>query len=299
MKRLFALVLILSLMLFGCAQGDAPKQDPGQPGDALPTPTQPEQTVTDPTQKPTDPTPKPADPTPKTAVTTQEKAAEFTDFFSWGMDSEEENLVWWDVEVQNVQCICVFPEGDIWYTDETVVDSLEKLLPGQVLNLEMMIPEGAPSHAIRYEYQGQTYCYALGYNGKDGGIAFVQIEPQLRTQVSATVYVVADRDGQAVADPVEVTVESSSAWHLWAAIKEHNSVIPANAYLNRFTVEGDTGYLDLDPGIYAANVGASFEAVMLEAIAMSFKDSYGVSQLYITVDGEVYEGGHVILDFPL
>lgn len=119
------------------------------------------------------------------------------------------------------------------------------------------------------------------------------------TEVVGIVYVAQDKDGQAVAEPVEVMLESHSAWHLWTAVKENNPLIPSHAYLNSFEIQADTGYLDLDPGIYDANVGSSFEGVMLEAIAGSFLDTYGISQIYITVDGEIYEGGHVYLDFPL
>lgn len=292
MKRsLFALLLVLSLLLCGCGPDAEPQQptEPSQPGEVIPQQTLPLE------QEP--------DPTPKTAIATQETAAAFSDFFTWGEDDYEQNLVWWEVDVTNLGLITVTWEEDIWYSDMTYVQSLESLSVGQVLNLNIMIPEGIPSHALVYEFAGQTYCYALGYNGRDGGLSLMEIQPVLREatpqEVRGIVYVVEDREGNAEAIPMEVTLESESAWHLWAAVKEHNPMIPATAYLNSFRVEEGIGYLDLDPGIYAANVGSSFEAAMLSAISGSFKDTYGVTELYITVDGETYESGHIILDFPL
>ena len=292
MKRsLFVIVLALALLLCGCGPEAEPQQptEPGQPTESIPQQTLPV------TQEP--------DPTPRTAVATQETAAPFSDIFTWGEYGYEQNLLWWEVDVTNLGLIAVTWEEDTWYSDMTHAQSLESLSVSQALNLNIMIPEGIPSHAIVYEFAGKTYCYALGYNGRDGGLSLMEIQPVLRQQpsqeVRGIVYVVEDREGNAEAIPMEVTLESESAWHLWAAVKEHNTMIPATAYMNSFRVEEGIGYLDLDPGIYEANVGSTFEAAMLSAISGSFKDTYGVTELYITVDGETYESGHIILDFPL
>jgi len=47
---------------------------------------------------------------------------------------------------------------------------------GTAIALTMLIPEGMPTHAIRACVDGQYRVWAMGYNGRIGGISFVEIE---------------------------------------------------------------------------------------------------------------------------
>ncbi len=220
----------------------------------------------------------------------------------------EQNLIWCERIIENVTVIPIeSADADTWYTDGTVVCAFDKLLPGEAIKLDIMVPEGFPSHAISYYADGVRYVCAIGYNGRDGGISFVEIDviekPETDTHpeegFTAVIHSIRDENGGVHVTVEEVTIESSSAWHVWAALKEKNSdVIPRTAYLNSFSTEGNTGRLDLAEGIYNANLGSMFEAYMLDAIADTYLKTYNLEKLYLTVDGELYESGHIVIDEP-
>lgn len=244
------------------------------------------------------------EPVLRTAIADGTNESRFDSVKHIGDYGYEQNLIWCERTIQNVTIIPIESEDALtWYTDGTVVCAYDELLPTEALKLDMMIPEGFPSHAISYYADGVRYVYAIGYNGRDGGISFIEIDvakkPETEestetvTQFDAVIYVVEATDSGAQLTAKNVTVESSSAWHVWASLKEHNSdIIPRTAYLNGFSVDGLVGTLDLGEGIYGANLGAEFEAEMINAIAKTYLRSYALEKLYITVDGEIYSGGH-------
>ncbi len=247
----------------------------------------------------------------KTAITSEADLSQFEYIYHWGDYGYEQNLIWCTKPITDVSVISVFSENAItWYSDQTPLYSLETLSPGEAINLDMMIPEGMPNRAFCFSADGTRYTYALVYNGRDGGISLVEIGidgdlTQSQSQYApdgftACIYVVEETaNANVVLEKNNYTLESSSAWHVWSKLKQLNSIIPANAYLNSFDIDGDTGYLDMAEGIYAANVGSEYESKMIQAISNTFLETYNLSEIYLTVNGSAYESGHITIDGPL
>ncbi len=295
MKRIALLIIAaLLLMLCGCAQNAAPADsiDPSDNAEITPTDTVVES----------------PDPVLQTEIADGTNENRFECVHHVGDYGYEQNLIWCERKIENVTIIPIESEDAYtWYTDCTVVFAFDELLPSEAIKLDMMVPEGFPSHAISYYADGVRYVYSIGYNGRDGGISFSEIElvekpktaesETAETQFNAYIYAIEGVDGEIKLVPEETAVESNSAWHVWAALKECNSdYIPKTAYLNSFTVDGAEGTLDLSAGIYSANLGSMFEAKMLEAITSTYIKTYGIEKLYITVDGDTYASGHFEID---
>lgn len=299
MKTVISL-LVLCLLLGGCA--------------AAPDPTEPPQKATDPTVLQTEPAPTqaPASPMLQTAITSESAKKDFETVYHWGDYGYEQNLVWCELPIQDLLLIAIDSEdAENWTTDGSFLYSVDALNPGEAVNLDIMIPEGFATHALTYTCQGVTYTYGIGYNGRDGGISFFEVDPVVRIELEETapptesldafpavIYTVIDKDGGAKLVREEKMAQSKSAWHVWLLLKENTTLIPGGAYLNDFTIDGTTGYLDLAEGIYAANVGSEYELFLIISIANTFIDTYDLSELYLTVNGDIYSGGHVEFDEP-
>lgn len=245
-----------------------------------------------------------AAPVLQTAIADENNVKNFEVVHHVGSYGYEQNLIWCERKIENVEVLPIEAvDVDTWYVNGTAVFTADELLPGNAILLDLLVPEGYPSHGISYYADGVQYVYSIGYNGRDGGISFVEIELTDKPKVesfSATVYSIEENDGILKLNAKKTEVESSSAWHVWAQVKEQNSsYIPKTAYLNSFTVDGAQGRLDLDEGIYSANLGSEYGVKMIEAIANTYIVSYSLDSLYITVNGEVYSDGHVILDEAL
>lgn len=290
MKRKALLIIAaLLLMLCGCAQNT-------DPADSIDPSDNAEITATDTVVET-------AAPVLQTEIADGTNEDRFECVHHVGDYGYEQNLIWCERAIENVTIIPIESEDAYtWYTDCTVVCAFDELLPSEAIKLDMMVPEGFPSHAISYYADGVRYAYSIGYNGRDGGISFSEIElveksKTAETLFNAYIYAIEGVDGEIKLVPEETAVESNSAWHVWAALKERNSdYIPKTAYLNSFTVDGTDGTLDLSAGIYSANLGSMFEAKMLEAIASTYMKTYGIEKLYITVDGDIYASGHFEID---
>ncbi|MBE6753114.1 MAG: hypothetical protein E7559_01970 [Ruminococcaceae bacterium] len=239
----------------------------------------------------------------------------FTRIHTFGEDEYESYYVWHDNDMDAVKLYSVeYSIDDDCAYNCGVIYELERLPAGEGLLLNIMVPEGFPNTMLSYDIGGQHYDWLLGYNGRDGGISFIEQSgglPYAPTQPTETTTTTQATEPQGVMFSIylmddnaehllcrEMTIESDSAWHAWAALKQLNPCIPAKAYLNSFTLNGADGTLDLNDGIYAAQLGSGPEALMLQAIANTFIENYNLERLYITVDGSTYESGHAILDEP-
>ncbi len=245
-----------------------------------------------------------AAPVLQTAIADENNVNNFETVHHVGDYGYEQNLIWCERKIENVEIIPIETvDAETWYVNDAAVFSAGELLPGSAILLDLLVPEGYPSHGISYCADGVQYVYSIGYNGRDGGLSFVEIELTDKPKAesfSATVYSIEDTEGTLKLNGKETTVESSSAWHVWAQVKEQNSsYIPKTAYLNSFTVAGTQGRLDLGDGIYSANLGSEYGTKMLEAIANTYIVSYNLDSLYITVNGEAYSDGHIVLDEAL
>ena len=141
--------------------------------------------------------------------------------------------------------------------------------------------------------------------GESAAASGVQGEDQASGQVSSqadegffcTIYALNDNVDGLVCQ--EKTIESSSAWHIWAALKRANPSIPIDAGLNSYTVAQGVGFLDLKEGIYGMNVGSGVESLLFQAIANTYIENTDASKVMIRVEGETYESGHLYLDEPI
>ncbi len=76
-----------------------------------------------------------------------------------------------------------------------------------------------------------------------------------------------------------------------------NAVLGANTIINDYHLgENDQAYLDLSQEfISEMNSGAQLESMMLTALANTFGSYYGVNELMLRIDGNLYESGHIAL----
>lgn len=312
MKYLIPFLLAFCMLLGGCTVVPTPTDAP-QP-DTMPTVNTTEPATTQepvPTQE-SIPTQKPASHLLQTAIYLESSYEDFDTIHCWGDYGYEQNLVWCALPIRNLQLLAIDSEdAQNWVTDGITLYHLDTLNPGEAVNLNIMVPEGMSNRALAYECEGKSYTYGIGYNGRDGGISLFPIDLAIRSTPEETapptenheafpavIYTVTDKDGGAKLLRTEAAAQSNSAWHVWKLLKEHNTLIPGGAYLNSFEIDGDTGYLDLAEGIYAANVGSEYELFLIISIANTFIETYDLDDLYLSVNGEIYSGGHVEFEDP-
>jgi len=91
----------------------------------------------------------------------------------------EENLIWWDCDVSDVFVFeLVWDENYEQAAIGSAVYTLDSLAAGDALLLSAYVPEVIPSHGISASIDGAQSFWALGYNGRDGGLSFVEITPR-------------------------------------------------------------------------------------------------------------------------
>jgi hypothetical protein len=55
-------------------------------------------------------------------------------------------------------------------------------------------------------------------------------------------------------------------------------------------------YIDLNRAfVNEMNAGAGYEALILQSVANTFGQYYGVDRVLLTIDAELYESGHIAL----
>ena len=117
---------------------------------------------------------KPA-PEPNTRIFTDKSDLDdFSMVYTVGDYGYEKNLVWFDCDVTNVYLT------EVEYTEEgsfigtTTLDAFAELKAGEALLLDIMVPEGIPDTALCAEIDGRYCTWIIGYNGRDGGISFME-----------------------------------------------------------------------------------------------------------------------------
>ncbi len=75
-------------------------------------------------------------------------------------------------------------------------------------------------------------------------------------------------------------------------------VLPADASIMSLYLHRDNSvYIDFTEELVTQmNAGAGYEALILQSIANTFANYYGVEHVYLTVENEPYQSGHIILD---
>ena len=119
-------------------------------------------------------------PAPNTRIFTD--GSDFDDFdmvHTVGDYGYEMNFVWFDTDVQNVYLVeAVFSEDGESFIGGTTIAAYPELKKGEAILLDIMVPEGIPNTAISADIDGSTYTWLIGYNGRDGGISFMETDLQ-------------------------------------------------------------------------------------------------------------------------
>ncbi|MFH5834694.1 GerMN domain-containing protein [Proteiniclasticum sp. C24MP] len=79
--------------------------------------------------------------------------------------------------------------------------------------------------------------------------------------------------------------------------KEAAPVLTPNTRVNYLYLNQDgMVYVDLSKEFLTEmNAGAGYESLILQSLANTFGDYYGTSKVLLTIDGETYESGHILL----
>jgi len=79
--------------------------------------------------------------------------------------------------------------------------------------------------------------------------------------------------------------------------KEAAPVLTPNTKVNYLYLNQDgMVYVDLSKDFMnEMNAGAGYESLILQSLANTFGDYYGTSKVMLTIDGETYESGHILL----
>ena len=79
--------------------------------------------------------------------------------------------------------------------------------------------------------------------------------------------------------------------------KEAAPVLTPNTKVNYLYLNQDgMVYVDLSKDFMnEMNAGAGYESLILQSLANTFGDYYGTSKVILTIDGETYESGHILL----
>lgn len=83
-------------------------------------------------------------------------------------------------------------------------------------------------------------------------------------------------------------------------LKNHNA-LPEDVAVNDYGFEGNTINIDFNEafGNYMNTMGTSGELMVTGTVVNTLIDAFDVEYVFFTVDGEIFESGHVTYDSPL
>lgn len=97
----------------------------------------------------------------------------------------------------------------------------------------------------------------------------------------------------------EVDVEKVTPELIWENL-QNEGVISSECALNQYTLYEEEKLIDIDVngtfGNYIRSMGTTGENIVLTSITRSYLENFGYEGIKITVDGQVLETGHAILD---
>jgi len=125
--------------------------------------------------------PEELDPSPFTTLYGSETASRFSYIYTAEIPSDyiTECLIWWNCDVYDI----IIYELEWDENLETVVGGnivyeQSDCTPDDAILFSAFIPEVIPSHGMSITVNGVRYHWALAYNGLDGGLSFMPIDPQ-------------------------------------------------------------------------------------------------------------------------
>lgn len=309
MKRVLCSVLALMLsvlVIFGMtACGEKGETKPDQPS------SQPVETVPE------------ADGALHAEITDDKHFMQFELFHSFGNDEYEDYMLWCEAEMTDFYIVGLIPDTENWVTDGVKLFEKDKITPNESVNYMRMVPEGFPAEAVVYTANGKTYMYAIGYNGRDGGISLMEIDRLFvdseaapteettttteATTTTTTTTTKATTTTTAASSEImteiywvsedldifvrETTIESDSKWHVWKALKSLNKQIPTKCSLiSGEMVKGRNGIMELNFSSEFMDIGTSMKGrPVLEAIANTYITTYDLQAVRFMVEGEYLE----------
>ena len=233
---------------------------------------------------------------------------------------DESFYAWCSQDMNNVEILRISYDDEAGLIEQSTLRVIGSVLVDEAIQFDISVPEGTPNLAIRYEAGGTVRTYVPSYNGASGGVYLTEadIAPAREEQAEPAGEATDESDGEDTgaddgfmcslyvlnddADGLlnrEQTIESSSAWHIWAALKRANPSIPLQAGLNSYEIVDGIGYLNVKAEIYDMNVGGGVESLLLQAIANTYIESTDAEKVVVLVNGETYESGHLYLDEPI
>ncbi len=256
-------------------------------------------------------------------ITDDKHFKQFDIFYAYGDDEYEDYMLWCEAEMTDFYIVALHPDTEQWVTDGVKLFEKDKITPKEAVNYICMVPEGFPAEAVVYTANGKTYMYAIGYNGRDGGISLMEIdrlyvdadsaktttttaattttkEKTTTTTKATTTTTEADPSVMVeiywVSDDLdifaqEVTIQSDSKWHVWLALKTLNKQIPSKCSLKSGNmVKGRNGIMELDFSEHFMKVGSSMTGrPVLQAIANTYIMTYDLQAVRFLVEGEYLE----------
>lgn len=77
-------------------------------------------------------------------------------------------------------------------------------------------------------------------------------------------------------------------------------IISENTQINEVKIDGDTLIIDFNDAFKdEMNAGANIEYMILESVANTFGNIYNKNKVMITVSGDMYSSGHILLEEPI
>ena len=253
-------------------------------------------------------------------IATDELMSKFGLIYSFGSDEYENYIFWCEAEMTDFYIVELYPNIEKWTTNGIHLFDAEKIAPNEAINFRRTVLEGFPTDAVVYTALGTVYMYAIGYNGRDGGITLVEIDRLFVDGNQATDNTSDSADTEAVTTtstttttkttttttssefmaeifwvsntgevfPREMTIESNSKWHVWKALKQLNEAIPTScSFLGSETIKGRNGVVVLDFSDDLLLL-EDFEHghLVLQAIANTYIEAYGWNAIRFKVEGE-------------
>lgn len=124
-------------------------------------------------------------------------------------------------------------------------------------------------------------------------------EPETTTpDISLTVYIPNENaDGF---ETMPVVTASADAEAILALLIEH-SILNEDIVLNSMAMEGRQLNLDFNQAFLdqLRSYGTAGERMMMGCVVNTFLSVYDADTVYITVNGQIFESGHAIYDFPM
>lgn len=198
-------------------------------------------------------------------------------------------------------------EGNTWAYDENTkatITSLSREVVTGLGNYEALevTLEGDKGKTVNYYAKGiglvKTISFGEGYEVSS---TLSSIENNVALIQTITLFY---PNGEGSIDAVDVQIEFNTNDEPVDVIEKMvkdltlNEILSPGTKINElyFDEEESSVHIDLSEDfIKEMNAGASFEALILQSLTNTLGSYYGVSKVYLTIDGGPYESGHTVI----